>query len=130
MLKPTRSLLALLALTALVSGCAGAREGYLYDSQAPRKGSIVFQNDWSSSGSLVAQLADGERCTGRFNTVPDEVEVDEETNRVDREDSQVGLAILQCAPQHVIRCGFQRDHAGAGYGHCSDTAGRHFDLYF
>ncbi|HYQ02194.1 MAG TPA: hypothetical protein VER96_26145 [Polyangiaceae bacterium] len=130
MFGPTRALLALVALAALSSGCASAREGYLYDSQAPRKGSILFQDARATSGGLIAQLADGEQCTGKFNTVPDEVEVDNETGRVDREDSQVGLAILKCGSQHVVRCGFQRDHAGAGYGHCSDTAGRHFDLYF
>ncbi|MEI9936058.1 MAG: hypothetical protein WDO69_02420 [Pseudomonadota bacterium] len=129
-LELPRTLLALAALTALASGCASAREGYLYDSQAPRKGSVVFQDAESTNGSLVAELADGERCTGRFNTIPDEVEIDDENNRIYREDSQVGLAILQCGSQHVVRCGFQRDHAGAGYGHCSDTAGRQFDLYF
>ena len=130
MFKPIRTVLALTALAALASGCASAREGYLYDSKAPRKGSVVFQDARATHGSLVADLADGEHCTGNFNTIPDEVEMDQETNRIDREDSQVGLAILQCGAQHVVRCGFQRDHGGAGYGHCSDTAGRNFDLYF
>lgn len=130
MLGQAAGLLALGGLLALASGCASAREGYLYDSQAPRKGSVVFQDARATSGNLVAQLADGENCTGKFNTIPDDVEMDNETGRLDREDSQVGLAILQCGAQHVVRCGFQRDHAGAGYGHCSDTAGRHFDLYF
>ncbi|HYQ42774.1 MAG TPA: hypothetical protein VER11_12425 [Polyangiaceae bacterium] len=121
---------ALLTLSVLSFGCASAREGYLYDSKAPRKGSIVFQDARAASGNLVAELADGERCTGKFNTIPDDVEMDDETRRVAREDSQVGMALLQCGTQHVVRCGFQRDHGGAGYGHCSDTAGRHFDLYF
>jgi len=129
-LGPLPSLLTLLTLTALASSCASAREGYLYDSKAPRKGSIVFQDARATSGNLVAELADGERCTGKFNTIPDDVEMDNETGRVDREDSQVGMALLQCGTQHIVRCGFQRDHGGAGYGHCSDTAGRHFDLYF
>jgi len=128
--KPLKNLFALLTLTALTSGCASAREGYLYDSKAPRKGTIVFQDARAKSGNLVAELADGERCTGKFNTIPDDVEMDDETGRVDREDSQVGMALLQCGAQHVVRCGFQRDHGGAGYGHCSDTTGRHFDLYF
>jgi hypothetical protein len=132
--NPQKSLfkkpLAFLALLALCSGCASAREGYLYDAKAPRKGSVVFQSEGAKRGNLSAVLADGEHCTGSFNTVPDTVQTDEETGRVDREESQVGLAILQCNPQHVVRCTFQRDHAGAGYGHCSDTAGRNFDLYF
>ena len=120
----------LLAVLALGSGCASTREGYLYDSQAPRKGSVVFQDAAANRGSLLATLADGERCTGRFNTVPDIVQLDSETGRVDHEESQVGLAILQCSSKHIVRCGFQRDRSGAGYGHCADTAGRNFDLYF
>ena len=130
MLNSLRNALGLLALAGLSCGCASAREGYLYDSKAPRKGSIVFQDARSTDGGIVAQLADGERCTGKFNTIPDEVSIDDEYRRIYREDSQVGLAILQCGAQHVVRCGFQRDSGGAGYGHCSDTAGRHFDLYF
>jgi len=130
LLTPVRILVALVAFSAFTAGCASTREGYLYDSKAPRKSSVVFQDARSTSGSVVAELADGEHCTGKFNTVPDEVEMDDENRRIDREDSQVGLAVLQCGARHIVRCGFQRDHAGAGYGHCSDTAGRHFDLYF
>jgi hypothetical protein len=123
-------LVALLAVAALSSGCASAREGYLYDSKAPRKGSVVFQNAAAKSGQVVAVLADGERCAGNFNTVPGIVQTDEETGQIAREESQTGMAILECAPKHIVRCGFQRDHAGAGYGHCSDNNGRNFDLYF
>ncbi len=118
------------ALAALSTGCATAREGYLYDAQAPRKGSLVFQNANAKSGSVVAVLADGEHCTGNFNTVPAEVQMDDETRQIDREESQTGLAMLECNARHIVRCGFQRDYAGAGYGHCSDTTGHHFDLYF
>ncbi len=127
MLKQT---LALFSLLALASGCASAREGYLYDSQAPRKGSVVFQNADANRGRVEAVLADGELCNGSFNTVPDRVHLDNETGHVDGEESQIGLAILRCKPRHVVRCGFQRDHGGAGYGHCTDTTGREFDLYF
>jgi len=128
---PFKRTLAAIALLGLTSACASAREGYLYDSKAPRKGSLVFRDARAKEGNLVAVLADGEQCTGRFNTIPDQVEyLDDEERRIDREDSQVGLAILQCAAQHVVRCGFQRDREGSGYGRCSDTSGRHFDLYF
>ena len=123
-------MVALLALGALGSGCASSREGYLYDSKAPRKGSVVFQDAAANRGNLLAVLADGERCTGRFNTVPDVVQLDNETGRIDREESQVGLAILQCDEKHVVRCGFQRDRSGSGYGRCADTGGHNFDLYF
>jgi hypothetical protein len=128
--KALRYTLALLALGALSTGCAGAREGYLYDSQAPRKGSVIFEDAAAKRGHVVAVLADGERCAGSFNTVPGIVQMDEETGQIAREESQTGLAILECAPKHIVRCGFQRDHGGAGYGHCSDNNGRNFDLYF
>ena len=130
MLKPLRKSLGLLALLALASGCASAREGYLYDTKEPHRGSVVFHDAQMTEGSVVAQLANGERCTGKFNTIPDQVEIDDETRQIYREDSQVGLVILKCGAQHIVRCGFQRDHAGAGYGRCSDTAGSHFSLYF
>lgn len=125
-----KQLLALPVLLALASGCASAREGYLYDSKAPRQGFVLFEDAQATRGRILAVLADGEHCAGTFNTVPDRVHLDKETALVDGEESQVGLAILQCNAQHVVRCGFQRDQGGAGYGHCSDTGGRHFDLYF
>ena len=129
MFKPLRNSLGLLALVALASGCA-TREGYLYDTKVPRRGAVVFHDAQSTEGSVDALLANGERCTGKFNTIPDQVEIDDETRQIYREDSQVGLVILKCGAQHIVRCGFQRDHAGAGYGRCSDTAGSHFSLYF
>jgi hypothetical protein len=122
--------LALFTLAAVSQGCASTREGYLYDAKAPRKGSVVFENAAAKRGQVVAVLADGERCAGSFNTVPGIVQMDQETGQIEREESQAGLAILECNPKHIVRCGFQRDHAGAGYGHCSDNTGRNFDLYF
>ena len=122
--------LALLALLALSSACASAREGYLYNDKSASKGSLVFQDARATRGNLVAMLADGERCTGSFNTIPDAVQMDDENRRVDREESQAGLAILECNDKHLVRCEFQRDHAGAGSGRCSDTSGEQFELYF
>ena len=124
------SLRALLALATLATGCASARDGYVYDRTASGKGSLVFRDARSTHGEVVAQLPNGERCTGNFNTIPDAVEMDDENRRIDREETQVGRALLQCGAQHVVRCDFQRDHVGAGSGQCSDTAGHRFDLYF
>jgi hypothetical protein len=124
------SLRTLLALATLASGCASARDGYVYDRTASGKGSLVFQDARSTHGGVVAQLSNGERCTGNFNTIPDAVEIDDENRRIDREETQVGRALLQCGAQHVVRCDFHRDHVGTGTGQCSDTAGHRFDLYF
>ena len=126
----TRLSVSVLGAVLSLLGCAGSREGYFYEAQAPRTGAVVFRNAGSKAGMVLAQLTDGEQCRGSFNTVPGVVQRDSDTDRVDREESQTGLAILECNPGHVVSCGFERDHAGAGYGHCTDTHGREFDLYF
>jgi len=125
-----RNALALCLGVVACCACASAREGYLYDSKVPRKGSLLFEDAKSNQGHVSAILADGEHCVGNFNTVPGIVQMDDENRRIDREESQAGLAILDCSANHIVRCGFQRDHAGAGYGHCSDTSGKNYDLYF
>ena len=113
MFKPRRNSLGLLALVTLASGCASTREGYLYDTTVPRRGSVVFHDAQLTEGNVVAQLANGERCTGKFNTIPDQVDIDDETRQIYREDSQVGLVILKCGAQHIVRCG---RHGGGAPG--------------
>jgi hypothetical protein len=128
-----RSLIAGVALAALAAacvGCATSRDGYLYDSKVARAGSFRFDSTNAKQGSVVAELAGGEHCSGKFNAVASVVEMDQETGRVDREDFQTGLAILECNAGRMVRCAFERDHAGDGSGECSDTAGRKFELYF
>jgi hypothetical protein len=78
----------------------------------------------------LAELADGEHCIGKFSAAASVVQMDQETGRLDREESQTGLALLECNAGHLVRCAFERDHAGDGSGQCSDTAGRTFELYF
>jgi hypothetical protein len=121
---------ALSALSAACVGCASARDGYLYDAKAGRKGSFRFDSANAKQGSVLAELANGERCAGQFNAVASVVQLDQETGRVDREEAQTGLAVLECNAGHLVRCAFERDHAGDGSGRCSDTAGQTFELYF
>ena len=124
-----RALIAAIAL-ATCAGCATARDGYLYDAKVARAGSFRFDSSNAKQGAVVADLAGGEHCSGRFNAVASIVEMDQETGRVDREDFQSGLAVLECNAGRVVRCAFERDHAGDGSGKCSDAAGRTFELYF
>ena len=131
--KRARMLVAGVALPALLAtsvGCATSRDGYLYDAKVARAGSFRFDSSNAKQGVVVAELAGGERCSGKFNAVASVVETDQETGRVDREDFQTGVAILECNAGRTVRCAFERDHAGDGSGECSDTAGRKFELYF
>lgn len=131
--KYRRTLIAGVALAALAAasvGCATSRDGYLYDAKVARAGSFRFDSGNAKQGSVVAELAGGEHCSGKFNAVASVVETDGETGRVDREDFQSGLAVLECNAGRVVRCAFERDHAGGGSGQCSDAAGRTFELYF
>jgi hypothetical protein len=121
---------ALAALAAACVGCATSRDGYLYDAKVARTGSFRFDSPNAKHGAVVAELAGGEHCSGNFNAEASVVELDQETGRVAREESQTGLAILECDAGRVVRCAFERDHAGDGSGRCSDTAGRTFELYF
>ena len=125
-----RVLIAGVALAAASVGCAASRDGYLYDAKAAQRGSFRFESANAKHGSVVAELADGEHCSGKFNAVASVVQMDQETGRVDREESQTGLALLECNAGHLVRCAFERDHAGDGSGRCSDAAGRTFELYF
>jgi hypothetical protein len=128
-----RTLIAGAALAALATaciGCATSRDGYLYDSKVVRAGSFRFDSANAKQGSVVAELANGDHCSGKFNAEASVVEMDPETGRMDREDFQTGLAILECDAGRMVRCSFERDHAGDGSGECSDTAGRKFELYF
>ena len=121
---------ALAALAVASVGCASAREGYLLDAKATRTGSVRFESGHAKEGAVLADLANGEHCTGTFNAVASVVQLDQETGRVDREEAQTGLAILECNAGHQVRCEFERDHAGDGSGRCADSAGQKFELYF
>jgi hypothetical protein len=102
----------------------------LYDAKAARKGSFHFESGNAKQRAVLAELANGEHCAGKFDAVASVVQMDQETGRVDREEAQNGLAVLECNRGHFVRCAFERDHAGDGSGQCSDTAGRTFELYF
>jgi hypothetical protein len=121
---------ALAALAIVCAACAASRDGYLYDARVARAASFRFESSNAKQGSVVVEFAGGEHCSGKFNAVAGVVEMDQETGRVAREDSQTGRAILECSAGRVVRCAFERDHAGEGSGQCSDNAGRTFELYF
>jgi len=115
-----------------LSGCAMQREGYLYSPTGPGRGTLVFSDALENRGDVQASLADGEHCHGRYTTVPGREVTwdDEKINQIYSEDTQAGMAILECASGHVLRCDFSRAKAGAGMGQCVDTRGNKQTLYF
>jgi len=116
----------------VLSGCAMQREGYLYSPAGPGRGTLVFSDALENKGDVQASLSDGEHCHGRYATVPGrEVTWDDQNvNQIYSEDTQAGMAILECASGHVLRCDFSRAKAGTGMGQCVDTHGNKQTLYF
>jgi hypothetical protein len=123
-------LCAILGLT--VGGCAIPRSGYIYSPTAGGRGSITFPNSAENSGPVLATLTSGERCAGRFSTVPGQRVSfdDEEVDRIYSEDTQDGMALLQCNPGHLLRCTFTRDLSGDGMGRCLDNRNEWLTVYF
>lgn len=125
----TRRFVFPVATACLLGACATQHQGYLLRTDNGQKSPVVFRdNPMGKDGSLNATMADGEQCHGHFNTVPDQVTRNWETNEVEREDTQLGIAVLQCADHHILRCDFSRRHEGTGSGNCSDNLGQKYSL--
>lgn len=126
-----RRILLNLAMTFSLSACAAAQhQGYLLKTDTGQKSDVTFRdNPLGQNGKVEATLANGERCQGKFNTVPDQVQMNwNAVGEVEREDTQTGVAILQCADHHVVRCDFSRDFTGTGSGNCVDNQGQKYSL--
>lgn len=115
-----------------MSGCAMQRQGYLYSPTGPGRGSFVFSNALENKGEVQAALSNGVRCHGRYATVPGREVTwdDEKVDQIYSEDTQAGMAILECSSGQVLRCDFSRAKAGSGMGQCVDTRGDKQTLYF
>lgn len=120
----------LLALSA--AGCSIPRDGYIYSPTAGGRGSVTFVNSVENSGALQATLLSGERCKGRYSTVPGPRVSwdDEKVNTIYAEDTQDGMALLECNPGHVLRCTFTRSINGDGMGRCFDNKNEWLTMYF
>jgi len=127
-----KRLLPCLVLLVAASACAVPKEGYIYSPKAAGRGSVVFPDSSDNSGTIRATLASGERCAGRFSTVPGpRVTWDEELiDTIDSEDTQDGMALLECNGGHVLRCTFTRNLSGDGMGRCRDNHDEALTIYF
>jgi len=125
-------LLILVCAAAALGGCASTRQGYLLKIDNGQRGTVVFHDGRNSNqGSVAAQLGNGEQCQGQFNSIPDQVTRNiESPQEITSEDTQVGVAILQCASNHVVRCNFSREGGGPGSGQCLDNLGQKYSLSF
>ena len=125
-------LLILLCVVTTLAGCVVDHRGFLFDADTGQRSSVVFHNSLDGKrGSVEAMLADGEQCTGRFNTIPDQVTRNPDYyNVIESEDTQVGAAILTCSDSLVVKCDFSRQYAGGGSGECFDNQGREYSLNF
>jgi hypothetical protein len=114
------------------SGCAVPKEGYIYSPEVAGRGNVVFPDSDANSGVVRATLAGGERCAGRYATVPGPSVTwdDEKIETIDSEDTQNGMALLECSPGHLLRCTFSRNLSGDGMGRCRDNRDQRLTLYF
>jgi hypothetical protein len=114
------------------AGCATPRSGYIYSPTAGGRGSVVFPHSEENSGIVQATLTTGERCSGRFSTVPGPRVTwdDEKIDTIDAEDTQDGMALLECGAGHLLRCTFTRDISGDGMGRCVDNQDQWLTMYF
>lgn len=125
--------LALCLLGCLLStACAIPRDGYLYSPTTNGRGSVKFPDSDQNAGLVQATLASGEKCTGRYSTVPGPRVSwdDEKINTIYSEDTQDGMALFQCGQGHLLRCTFTRNIAGDGIGRCLDNRNAWLTMYF
>jgi len=114
------------------TACAVPKEGYVYSPRVAGRGSVVFPDSNLNSGVVRATLATGERCSGRYSTIPGpRVTWDDELiDTIDSEDTQNGMALLECSPGHLLRCNFTRNLSGDGMGSCQDNRDEKLTIYF
>ena len=123
------SILLLVGLTS--TSCATTQQAHLVKPETAQRGTVVFHDRYFRRGTADATLAGGEQCQGQFNTVPDQVTRNwNDPSDIEREDTQVGVAVFQCAGHHVMRCNFSRSFDGSGLGQCRDNQGSQYNLYF
>lgn len=126
------TLFSLITAVAAISGCAADHQGYLLRADNGQRSTITFhENARGKRGNVDAVLASGERCQGQYNTVPDQVTRNwENPDDIESEDTQVGMAVLNCSNSRVVKCNFAKAHADGGNGECLDTEGRKYTLNF
>lgn len=123
------SILVLLGL--VCSSCVTTQQGYLVKTDTAQRGTVVFHDQYFRRGTVDATLADGEKCLGQYNTIPDRVTRNwDDPNDIEREDTQLGVAVFQCSNSHMMRCNFSRSFDGPGSGQCLDNQGFKYSLYF
>ncbi len=129
----TRSIFwSLTTAVAAVAGCAADHQGYLLRVDNGQRSPITFHEKSSGRrGSVDAVLPSGERCQGRYNTVPDQVTRNwADPDDIESEDTQLGMAVLSCSNSRAVKCNFSKAHADGGTGECLDTEGRKYSLNF
>jgi len=121
------------ALTALLfaagaCGCATTQIGKIAGT-GPAAGAALAISRTERDGVATVTLENGERCSGRFNTVPDRVTWDDErVNYIDSEDSRVGMLVVSCPSGYTLRCDFAEEATGPGHGACRDPQGAVYAL--
>lgn len=112
------------------AACVSVQHATLNGPAPVQNASLRLAVDRHREGAVSARLPNGETCSGRFNTVADELDTwDEEWQTSPQtEISQVGMLVLVCPAGLVLRCDFSRAWEGAGSGLCWDRERRRYGL--
>lgn len=116
----------------LLGACGIPRHGIVYTLPSGARGRVVFPDSAGNRGDVSATLSDGERCSGRYATIPGPQVTwdDQEIDTIYEEDTQDGMAVLDCKNGRLLRCNLTRDIVGAGTGRCTDNRGQQLTMYF
>jgi hypothetical protein len=114
----------------LSSGCVSVHHAVLSGPAPLNNAPLELSVESHREGAVSARLADGEECTGRFNTIASEVDTwdEEQQTSTSPEVSQVGMLVLVCPAGLVVRCDFSRSWEGEGSGSCWDEQHRRYGL--
>lgn len=112
------------------AGCVSVQHATLNGPAPVQSTSLRLAVDRHREGAVSARLPNGETCSGRFNTVADELDTwdEEQQTSPQTEMSQVGMLVLVCPAGLVLRCDFSRAWEGAGSGLCWDHERRRYGL--
>lgn len=116
----------------LISACGIPRYGIVYALPSGGQGHVVFPDSAGNRGEVRVTLADGEHCSGRYATIPGPQVTwdDQEIDTIYEEDTQDGMAVMDCKNGHLLRCNLSRDIVGEGMGSCTDNRGQQLTMYF
>ncbi len=115
-----------------LAACAADHQGYLLRADTGQRSPVVF-HDKPNVKMAVSRPPWPTASSAEANSIPSLIRlprIGKATATLRPKNLEIGVAILKCADDHVVRCNFSRAHEGPGSGHCFDNQGQKFSLNF